>query len=44
MDIGIIGGADGPTSIFVASSLFWPLSIGVLLAVVGLMAFALKRR
>lgn len=44
MDIGIIGGADGSTSIFVSSSLFWPLAIGVILAVVGLIAFALKRR
>lgn len=44
MDIGIIGGADGPTAIFVTSSFFWPLAIGVLLAVAGLIAFALKRR
>jgi Na+-transporting methylmalonyl-CoA/oxaloacetate decarboxylase beta subunit len=44
MDIGIIGGADGPTAIFVTSSLFWPLAIGVALAVTGLIAFALKRR
>lgn len=26
-EIGIIGGADGPTSIFIATSVNWPLII-----------------
>ena len=26
-EIGIIGGADGPTSIFIASSVNWPVII-----------------
>ncbi len=26
MEIGIIGGSDGPTAIFLASSVNWPLS------------------
>lgn len=34
MDIGIIGGADGPTSIFIATSVNWPLSIGIGIAIV----------
>lgn len=34
VDIGIIGGADGPTSIFIATSVNWPLSIGIGIAIV----------
>lgn len=28
-EIGIIGGADGPISIFIATSVNWPLIIGI---------------
>jgi Na+-transporting methylmalonyl-CoA/oxaloacetate decarboxylase beta subunit len=27
--IGIIGGADGPTSIYISTSVNWPLIIGI---------------
>ena len=33
MDVGIIGGADGPTSIFIATSVNWPLNIGIGIAI-----------
>lgn len=37
VEIGIIGGADGPTSIFITSSANWTLIIGVG-AILALMA------
>ena len=44
MDIGIIGGADGPTAIFVASSVNW-LLIGVLgVVALGVALFFLLRK
>lgn len=40
-DVGIIGGADGPTQIFITSStgLLWDVLIAVLLAVIGIIGF-----
>jgi len=35
MNIGIIGGADGPTSIFVASTIDWGFIIRITITVVG---------
>ena len=45
MDIGIIGGADGPTAIFVASSVNW-LAVGALgIVVLGIaLVFLLRKR
>ena len=44
MDIGIIGGADGPTAIFVASSVNWPLVGLAVVAVIGVVIFLLFRK
>jgi Na+-transporting methylmalonyl-CoA/oxaloacetate decarboxylase beta subunit len=38
MDVGIIGGADGPTSIFVSSTTHWGLIIGAAVVVAGCIA------
>lgn len=35
MNVGIIGGADGPTAIYVSSSVNWSLVIGVTIVIVG---------
>jgi LPXTG-motif cell wall-anchored protein len=35
MSIGVIGGADGPTAIYVTSSVNWPLLIGVITIVLA---------
>ena len=44
MDIGIIGGADGPTAIFVASSVNW-LVVGALgIIALGVALFFLLRK
>ena len=46
--IGIIGGADGPTSIYVATSVNWPLIIGlgviIILMVIGFIVWKRKRK
>lgn len=46
MEIGIIGGADGPTSIYVASSVYWPFIIGAALLAAGgaITYFVLKKK
>jgi Na+-transporting methylmalonyl-CoA/oxaloacetate decarboxylase beta subunit len=47
MNIGIIGGADGPTAIFVASTLNWVLvavAAVILIAVIVLIAMHKKKR
>jgi Na+-transporting methylmalonyl-CoA/oxaloacetate decarboxylase beta subunit len=38
MDIGVIGGADGPTAIFVTSTINWGLIIGAAVFVAGCIA------
>lgn len=44
-DISIIGGADGPTAIFVASRFPWQLlSIGVVIAAAILLAIVLCKK
>ncbi len=35
MSVGVIGGADGPTAIYVTSSVNWALVIGVTIVIVG---------
>lgn len=45
MDIGVIGGADGPTAIYVASSVNWALVIGAVVIIAGCAAaFFVRRR
>lgn len=44
MDIGIIGGADGPTAIFVASSVNWPLIGLAAVAIIGVVIYLLLRK
>ena len=46
MNIGVIGGADGPTAIFVTSSADWVLSaiIGALIVAGIIFAIMLKKR
>ena len=46
-EIGIIGGADGPTSIFITASVNWPLIIGIgsiILMSIGFIAWKKKHR
>lgn len=45
MDIGIIGGADGPTSIYVSGSI-WPLvaAVAVIAAAIVLLVILRRRR
>lgn len=46
--IGIIGGADGPTSIYIATSINWSLMIAVgiiiVIAIVGLSVWKKKHK
>ena len=43
MSVGVIGGADGPTAIYIASSVNW-LLVGVLaIAVLGVVLFFVLR-
>jgi Na+-transporting methylmalonyl-CoA/oxaloacetate decarboxylase beta subunit len=46
MNVGIIGGADGPTAIYVASSINWPIIIGTIIIAAGVIAaiLLLKRK
>ncbi|NCB06051.1 MAG: LPXTG cell wall anchor domain-containing protein [Clostridia bacterium] len=45
MDVAVIGGADGPTAIFVASSINWGwVAAGVALAVAVVLFFVLRKR
>lgn len=46
MDIGIIGGADGPTAIFIASSVNWGfvVALGVVALAAVLFLIIRKRR
>jgi len=43
MDTTIIGGADGPTSIFVASSVNWLLVGGIVILVCAIALFFILR-
>jgi LPXTG-motif cell wall-anchored protein len=44
MSVGIIGGADGPTAIFIASSFNWPLVIGTAVIIAGGIVFFIQKR
>ena len=46
MNIGVIGGADGPTAIFVASSTDWVLAaiIGVVIVAGIVLTIVLKKK
>ncbi len=45
MSQAIIGGAEGPTSVFVTSSINWTLLIGIAVIIIGVVIFfVLKRR
>lgn len=44
MSVGIIGGADGPTAIFLASSFNWPLAIGTAVLIAGTVVFFVRKR
>ncbi|WFA10163.1 hypothetical protein [Tissierella sp. Yu-01] len=47
MNTGIIGGADGPTTIFITSSITWFSIIKfvvLLIAVVGIIIYLIKRK
>ncbi len=46
MSVGVIGGADGPTAIFVSSSVNWGLVIGtaVVIAAGIILLFVRKRK
>ncbi|MBE5965814.1 MAG: sodium ion-translocating decarboxylase subunit beta [Lachnospiraceae bacterium] len=46
MDVNIIGGADGPTAVYIGSSINWPLIIGTIIVIAaGILAFLfLKKR
>ena len=45
MSVGVIGGADGPTTIYVTSSVNWALVIGVTMIIVGsIIAFLFLRK
>ena len=42
--IGIIGGADGPTAIYVSSSFNWWILVAVILVLAGAIGFWLYKR
>ena len=44
MDIGIIGGTDGPTAIFVASYVNWLLVVLAAVAIIGVVIYLLLRK
>ncbi|MDP3448751.1 MAG: hypothetical protein Q8S22_11930 [Eubacteriales bacterium] len=46
MDINIIGGADGPTAIFIASSVNWAMIalLGIIAIAVALLIVVRKRK
>jgi Na+-transporting methylmalonyl-CoA/oxaloacetate decarboxylase beta subunit len=45
MSSGIIGGADGPTVVYVSSSVNWPFIIGAAILIAGgLIAFFVLRK
>jgi len=48
VDVDIIGSADGPTSIFIATSVNWSLSIGIgiviVLMVIGFIVWKKKHK
>ena len=44
MDIGIIGGADGPTQILVSASPDWPLWALAFLAAAAVLLLVLRKR
>jgi len=45
MNLNIIGGADGPTAIFISSSFGWVLVLGVIIVLAGIVfAFIWRKR
>lgn len=45
MSVGVIGGADGPTAIYVSSSVNWALIIvATIVIAVGIFAFIVLRK
>jgi Na+-transporting methylmalonyl-CoA/oxaloacetate decarboxylase beta subunit len=44
MSTGIIGGADGPTVIYVSSSVDWTFIICTAIVIVGLVVFFVMRK
>ncbi|MEA4914827.1 MAG: hypothetical protein VB061_09675 [Christensenella sp.] len=45
MDVAVIGGADGPTAIFVASSVNWVwIAAAVVLVVAAILFIVVKKR
>lgn len=44
MDIGIIGGADGPTAIFIASSVNWGFVVALGVVALGAVLFLIIRK
>jgi len=44
MDMSVIGGADGPTAIFIASSYDWVLLVALGVLVIGVILFFVIRK
>jgi Na+-transporting methylmalonyl-CoA/oxaloacetate decarboxylase beta subunit len=45
MSVGIIGGADGPTAIYLGSSINWPFIIKMIIVIAaGILAFLFFRK
>ena len=44
MDVSVIGGADGPTAIFIASSYDWVLLVALGVLVIGVILFLVIRK
>jgi len=44
MDMSVIGGADGPTAIFIASSYDWVLLVALGVLVIGVILFLVIRK
>ena len=44
MDMSVIGGADGPTAIFIASSFDWILLVATGVLVIGVVLFIIIKK
>lgn len=44
MDVSVIGGADGPTAIFIASSFDWILLVATGVLVIGVVLFIIIKK
>lgn len=44
VNIGVIGGSDGPTAIYVASSFHWGFVIGAAIVIAGIVIAFLVRK